>query len=448
MKKLEIITDPNPILREHAQPVESFDGATQELIDNMIYTMRQANGIGLAAPQVGVLKQIIVGEFESQEEPDTAFPLTVVVNPKITNLSEEQIFMLEGCLSFPGKELYVKRPKNIKIQAQDRWGKPMTLKCENLISRVLQHEADHLNGILMVDHIKTVRTIFVGNGTLGLPALQRIANDPQFKLQAVYTSNPKPAGRDRELRETVIASEAKKLGIKVYPLDTIKDSKIINQIKTLAPEMIILADYNEIISKEILDVPKYGVLNIHPSLLPKYRGPSPIISAILAGERKTGVSIIKMNEAIDAGDILSQVEIKIKPRENAEQLKDRLAKFGADLLAETVPYYLAGEITPIKQKEEQSTVSKIIKKSNGRLSGNETSEQINRMVRALSPWPGVYTEINGPKGAPFGGKKVFITKVHLDKEKKIVIDKVKPESKREMTYQEYLAGNNPLTIGS
>jgi len=295
MKKLKILTDPNPILRERAVPVDSFDGETQELIDNMIYTMRQNEGVGLAAPQVGALKQIIVGEFESDDEVEDNFSLTVVINPKIKHLSEEKVFMLEGCLSFPGKEFYIKRPKEVEISALNRWGEPIKIKNSSLLARVLQHEIDHLDGILMIDHIKIVRTIFIGNGTLGVPTLERIADDPQFKLLEVITSAPKPAGRRQELRKTAIGFTAEKLKAKVYSVDSLKDRKNINHIKTLTPEIIILADYNEIIPKEILEIPKFGVLNLHPSLLPKYRGPSPIASAILNGEKKTGVSIIKMN---------------------------------------------------------------------------------------------------------------------------------------------------------
>jgi len=436
MKKLDILTDPNPILREKAQPVNSFDGTTQELIDDMIYTMRLSDGVGLAAPQVGELKQIIVGEFESEEEKENTFPLTIVVNPKIKNFSEEQIFMLEGCLSFPGKELYIKRPKVIEIDAQDRWGKPINLKSDNLLSRVLQHEIDHLQGILMIDHIKMVRTVFIGNGTLGVPALERISNDPQFKLLAAVTSAPCPAGRKKELQQTAILTAANQLGIKTILVDTIIEG--MGKIKALKPELIILADFAEKISKEIIELPKYGVLNIHPSLLPKYRGPSPIASAILAGEKKTGVSIIKINQKIDAGDILAQIEIKIKGRETAEGLKSRLAMLGAELLAEVVPYYLADEIVPIHQKEEKATITKIFRKSDGMLKGDESPEEVDRMVRVLSPWPGVYLEI--------GGKKIFITRVHLDKEKNLIIDRVKPESKREMAYKEFLAGNRPLTF--
>ncbi|PIP50714.1 hypothetical protein CO019_00485 [Candidatus Berkelbacteria bacterium CG_4_9_14_0_2_um_filter_42_30] len=433
MKKLEILTDPNPILREKAQPVDFFDGTTQELIDDMIYTMRQADGVGLAAPQVGELKQIIVGEFESKDEPDNAFPLTVIVNPRIKDLSEDKIYMLEGCLSFLGKELYIKRPKKIEIEASDRWGKPINLKCNNLLSRVVQHETDHLNGVLMIDHIKTIKTLFVGNGTLGVPILQRLADDPQFKLFATITALDQPAGRGNESGETAIATQAKQLGVKTFKIHDINDKNTQQQIKNLGPEIIILADFSQIISKEIIEIPKYGVLNIHPSLLPKYRGPSPIVSAILAGEKKTGVSIIKLDQKIDAGSILAQVEVRIKNRETALQLKDRLAEIAADLLAETVPYYLARELSPVCQKEELASYTKLIKKEDGQLSGRESPEVVERMVRAFTPWPGAYQILDG--------RRIFIARAHLDKEKNLVIDRVKPAGKREMTYQEFMAGN-------
>ena len=135
---------------------------------------------------------------------------------------------------------------------------------------------------------------------------------------------------------------------------------------------------------------------------------------------------------------MSQLEIRIRPRETATDLKLRLAEFGADLLAETVPYYLADEIRPIVQKEEMASVTKKFSKVDGKISAGATPEQIDRMVRALNPWPGVYTEVNG--------KKIFITKSHLNKEKKLVIDAVKPEGKREMKYSEYSAGNKQLTF--
>ncbi|MCX6810994.1 MAG: methionyl-tRNA formyltransferase [Candidatus Berkelbacteria bacterium] len=438
MKKREILKDPNPVLRAETEDVLSFDGEIQELIDDMIYTMRNADGIGLAAPQVGVGKKIIVAEYETPEKSEDDFPLAVVVNPKIEAISEDdQEFMIEGCLSFPGTELYIKRPKKVKVTALDRWGKEYTLEDEKLLARVLQHEIDHLNGILMIDHIKVVKTLFIGNGSLGQPVLERITNDPQFELLAAFTTVDRPAGRSGELQPTMVAELAAKLNQKTFKIEDINSKEIINQIKSLNPELIVLADFSQIISKDLINLPKYGILNIHPSLLPKYRGPSPVVTAILNGDKKTGVSIIKLSDKIDAGDILSQLEIRIRPRENADQLKNRLAEFGADLLAETVPYYLADEIHPIKQIEEKVSYTKKFSKEDGKIS-NQPAERVELMVRALNPWPGVYTTV--------GDKKVFITKSHLDKEKKLVIEIVKPEGKREMTYKEYLAGNSPLTI--
>jgi len=440
MKKREILTDPNPILRAEAQSVSSFDGATQELIDDMILTMREADGIGLAAPQVGESKKILVAEYETEEKNEDSFPLCVLVNPEIVSQSEDEQFMVEGCLSFPGKELYVKRPKEIEVRALDRWGKPVTMKCSNLLCRVLQHETDHLNGVLMIDHINPVKTVFIGNGSLGTPTLARMTSDPQFEFQAAITSVDRIAGRKNELKPTEISQEASNLGVNIIKVADINSEESLKILQKLSPELIVLADFGQILNKKLIDLPKYGILNIHPSLLPKYRGSSPVVSALLSGEKKTGVSIIKLSDKVDAGDILSQIHIKIRPRETAETLKERLSEIGADLLAETVPYYLAGEITPLKQKDDQVLETKKIQKIDGELAGKEDPKKIDLMVRALSPWPGVYILIND--------KKIFITKAHIGKDKSLVIDSVKPEGKREMTYKEYLAGNQPITFQS
>lgn len=438
MKKREILTDPNPTLRAETENVSSFDGEVQSLIDDMIYTMRQSEGIGLAAPQVGAPKKIFVVEYETPEKGEDEFPLTVLINPEIKTASDDKQFMIEGCLSFPGKELYVKRPTEIEIAGLDRWGKKINLKCKSLLARVLQHEKDHLDGVLMIDHIKVARTLFIGNGTLGLATLEKMADDPQFNILGVVTSPDQKSGRKGELESPPIAALAESLKQKVYKIKNINDVKTIEAIKKLNPEIIVLADFGQILSKEIISIPKYGVLNIHPSLLPKYRGPSPVVSAILNGDKRTGVTIIKLNEVIDGGDILSQIEVKIKPRETAVALKNRLAELGSELLVETVPYYLAGEIQPVVQKDEAKTITVQFTKVDGKLSGNESPEVIDRKVRAFNPWPGVYTEV--------ANQKVFITKAHLDKEKKLVVDLVKPEGKREMTYKEYLAGHDRLTF--
>lgn len=432
MKKRQILTDPNPVLREETQLVESFDGEFQELVDDLIFTMRDADGIGLAAPQIGELKKIIVVEYDNEDDKDNSFPLTVIINPKLESLSEDQEFMVEGCLSFPGKELYIKRPGQIAISGCDRWGKPIAIKADKLYSRALQHEVDHVDGILMVDHIKPVKTLFIGNGSLGVPTVSMMEQSPQFDLVAVITSIDQPKGRKKVMTETPIAEISNKMNLNTIKVDSIKDKKVIKDIADLHPDMIVLTDYGEIISKEIIDIPKHGILNIHPSLLPKYRGSSPVVSAILNGEKKTGVSVIRIDEKVDTGDVLAQIVTKIKSRETAPKLKKRLSEIGADLLAELTPYYLSGEISPIKQKQNDFPITKKLSKDQGRLSGSEDTITVDRMVRALNPWPGVYKIVNG--------KRIYITSAHIDKNKKIIIDKVKPEGRNEMKYNDYLCG--------
>ena len=438
MRKREIFTDPNPILRKETLKVESFDGELQSLIDDMIFTMKDADGIGLAAPQIGESKKIIVVGYDNKND-ESSFPLTVLVNPEIISESKERQFMVEGCLSFPGKELYIKRPEKITVSAFDRWGKSVVIEADNLFSRALQHEIDHINGILMVDQIKSVKTIFIGNGSLGIPTLKMLTSNPQFELQAVYTSRDQISGRKKLLLETPIAEEAANLGLNVTKIDSVKNFKVKDAIEELCPDLIILADYREIIPESIFKIPKLGVLNIHPSVLPKYRGPSPVVSAILNGEKKTGVTIIKINDQIDSGDILAQIETKIKSREDANILKKRLSEIAADLLAELIPYYLAGEISPIKQNDNLASDTPRLTKDQGKLSGNEDSKTVDRMVRALNPWPGVYIIKNN--------KRINITKVHLTRDNKLIIDLVKPEGKNEMKYTDYLNGyHNELTF--
>lgn len=440
MKKRKILTDPNPILRQETQEVQIFDGELQELIDDMIFTMRDADGIGLAAPQIGELRKILVVEYENQNDKENSFPLSVLINPKIDEISKEEEFMAEGCLSFPGKELYIKRPSVVNITACDRWGNSISFKARGLFSRALQHEIDHINGVLMVDHVKELKTIFIGNGNLGLPTLDMLTSNPQYKLEAVFTSNDQLVGRKKIIAETEVAKKAKEIGAKIYKIETIKSPDVVKKIRNINPDIMILADYREIVPENIFEIPRLGVLNIHPSILPKYRGPSPVVSTILNGDKTTGVSIIKIDQGVDTGNVLAQIETKIRSRETAISLKKRLAEIGADLLAELIPYYIAGEISPIKQKDDFSSGTIKLSKDQGKLSGRESSIVIDRMVRALNPWPGVYLVKDN--------KRIYLTKSHLDKNRKLVIDKIKPEGKKEMNYQDYLRGNKEeLTLG-
>ena len=236
------------------------------------------------------------------------------------------------------------------------------------------------------------------------------------------------------------------------------------KIENLEPNLIILSAYGQIIPKEILKIPKYGCLNIHPSLLPKYRGPSPIQTAILNGDEKTGVTIFIMDEKIDHGPIVAQKELEIK-NYNFKTLSKKLANLGADLLIEILPKYLAGEMKPIPQDDSKATYTKIIKKEDGKINWQKSAEEIERMTRAFTLWPGTYTYINLKKPKMLKIIKVKVFKIDHQKtpgtifltEKKelavacaqnaLILKEVQLEGKRKMSGRDFLNGH-PEIINS
>lgn len=429
--KLPIKKTDDPILRQPTEDVESFGVELQKLIDDMIETMRSENGVGLAAPQVGASKKILVCEYVgTKEDEKNAFPLTVICNPKIETLSKNQVRMVEGCLSFPGLDILVKRPQKVSISGFDRYGKKIKIDADNLYARVLQHENDHLNSTLLIDHIQEVKTIFIGTGSLGAPTLEALATDQQYRVELVVTSDFEVTSR--QTKENEIASIAKKYHLPLLKTNKINSDEIIEKIKKIKPEIALMADFGQIVSQKILDLPKYGVINIHPSLLPKHRGPSPIQQTILDGDKKTGVSLILANAKMDAGDIISQLIINLTGSETTSILKKYLADFAATLVLNSVPFYLTGDLKPIAQKKNKATYTHLFEKKDGFVDQNTEATIVERKIRAFDQWPKVYTEIKG--------KKIQILAAHFDPDNNLVIDRVKPESKKEMTYDDFLHG--------
>lgn len=215
------------------------------------------------------------------------------------------------------------------------------------------------------------------------------------------------------------------------------------EIKKLAPDLIIVAGYGKIIKKEILKIPQFGVLNIHGSLLPVYRGPSPIQTAILQGDKKTGATIIIMDEAIDHGPIVGQKPMEIDSQDNYQTLSEKLANLSADLLIEILPAYLQGKIQPRKQSESEATYTKILTRQDGRIDWQQSARQIARQVRAFYPWPGAWTE--------FKGLRVKILKAKVVQEKQaaalptqqgfLFLELVQPAGKKPMTGQAFFRGH-------
>jgi len=209
------------------------------------------------------------------------------------------------------------------------------------------------------------------------------------------------------------------------------------KIKELKPDLVIIASYGKIIPKDILEIPKYGCLNIHPSLLPKYRGPSPIQTTILNGDKKTGVTIILMDEKIDHGPILGQRELEFSIFNfQFSKLHNKLAELGVKLLIETIPKWIKGEIKPKLQDESKATYTKILKRQDGKIDWSKPAQEIERQIRAFNPWPGIFTFIKHKNKK----LRVKILQAEISKDNKLIIKKLQPEGKRPMTFEEFKRG--------
>lgn len=446
--KRDIITDPNPILREPAQRVENFDMELQTLIDDMIETMRADNGVGLAAPQVGISRQILVCELESEEEPDgknneifETFPLTVVCNPEIIHSSQKKCKIVEGCLSFPGLELVIERPESIVVRGQDRYGQPIEIKANKLFARVLQHEIDHLRSTLFTDHLREINVIVFAGGNFALKPLEYLANDQQYKISQIITTSQLSKSRGIETDNNQVKKLAQKLKIKVRELDSLYDDKTVAEIKTLKADLGIVVDFGLIIPQKVIDIFKYKIVNIHPSLLPKYRGSSPIQATILNGDRYAGVTLMQINEQMDAGPVISQYKVKLKGKETFPMLKDYLSDLGATIMLDALPYYISKEIQPKEQNHKRASYTKKIEKKDGEVKLSDEPITVERKIRAYQPWPGVFLESNS--------LRVVISAAHFDKEKRFIIDRVKPAGKNEMSYRDFINGyRTELTFGA
>ena len=241
--------------------------------------------------------------------------------------------------------------------------------------------------------------IFIGTPDFAAIILEKLCQI-EYQPILVITEPDKPVGRKQILTPPPVKTIAQKYNLPVLQTDKIENCKL--KIENLNPSLIIVAAYGQILPKEILEIPKYGCLNVHPSLLPSYRGPSPIQTAILNGDEFTGVTLILMTEKMDAGAILTSQKLKIKKappgsrqrrQQNYLELSDELAYLGADLLFETIPKWLKGEIKPVPQDETRTTYTKIIKKEDGLIDFKKTAQEIERQVRAFYPWPSAYTKI-------------------------------------------------------
>ena len=235
-----------------------------------------------------------------------------------------------------------------------------------------------------------MRILFLGSPSFAVHALEALIA-AGHEIVGVVTQPDRPAGRERRLTPPPVKVAAQAHNLPVFQPETLRDPAVIDALSALQPEVGVVAAYGEILRRAVLQIPPLGYLNIHPSLLPLYRGPTPVAGAILAGETVTGVTIMLLDPGMDSGPILAQAVVNLPPTARTGPLTDELFRIGAQLLVETLPRYARGEIEPRPQDHSRATVTKMLKKEDGRIDWSLPAIVIERMTRAYDPWPGAYT---------------------------------------------------------
>ena len=240
-----------------------------------------------------------------------------------------------------------------------------------------------------------MKIVYMGTPDFAVPPLAALVKNG-YEVTAVVTQPDKPKGRGKTLLPTPVKEEALKHGIPVYQPKKVRDPEFMEVLKELNPDIIVVAAFGQIIPKAILELPEFGCINIHASLLPKYRGAAPIQQAVIDGEKESGVTIMQMGTGLDTGDMISQTAVTLDEKETGGSLFDKLADLGADLLVKTLPSVFDRTAVMEKQPEESPTAyAGMIKKSMGNLDFGRPAAELERLIRGLNPWPSAYTRLDG-----------------------------------------------------
>ncbi|EWG11899.1 methionyl-tRNA formyltransferase [Cytobacillus firmus] len=307
------------------------------------------------------------------------------------------------------------------------------------------------------------KIVFMGTPDFSVPVLKQIIEDG-YEVIGVVTQPDRPVGRKKVLTPPPVKVEAEKQGIPVYQPEKIRQPEELEKVLALKPDLVVTAAFGQILPKELLDAPKFGCINVHASLLPELRGGAPIHYSILQGKEKTGITIMYMAEKLDAGDILTQVEVQITETDTVGTLHDKLSEAGSKLLSETLPKLLNGELNPIRQNEEKATFAYNIKREQEKIDWSKTGEEIYNHIRGLNPWPVAYTTFDSKVVKIWNSKKVKHAKseepgtiIRLEEDGIVVasgndtavkITELQPSGKKKMPAEQFLrgAGSN-LTAG-
>ncbi len=239
-----------------------------------------------------------------------------------------------------------------------------------------------------------MKLIFCGTPQFAIPTLEKLL-DEGFTIELVVTNPDEPSGRGYEPKSPPVKQWAERAGLRVFQPAKLKDAETQAVLSKLSPDAIVVVAYGHIIPPWMIDLPRFGCVNLHASLLPKYRGAAPIAWALIRGERTTGVTTMKIDPGLDTGDILLQREVEIRDDDTAETLSQRLSEIGAGLMVETLQGVERGEIVPRPQDHRRATLAPMLKKSDGRIDWRLKAEEIGWRVRGLRPWPGAYASLRG-----------------------------------------------------
>lgn len=260
--------------------------------------------------------------------------------------------------------------------------------------------------------------VFMGSPEFALPTLRALAG--HYPIAGVVTQPDRPAGRGKWMTPPPVKLLAEELGLPVMQPERLKAPEAMEQLRQWSPDLIVVAAFGQILRPDVLDLPKFGCINVHASLLPRWRGAAPIQAALLSGDDQTGVTILRMDAGVDTGPLLGQREEPILAEDYAGSLSQRLARLGAELLIETLPGYLSGEIQPRPQDDSQATYAPMLKKEDGILDFTLPAVELARRVRAFNPWPGAFFY---QEGQPL---KVY---------RAMVIEQIKTEPGKRLIYE-------------
>lgn len=302
--------------------------------------------------------------------------------------------------------------------------------------------------------------VFMGTPPFAVPSLERLVEEG-YRIVGVCTQPDRPVGRSGAPAKSPVKRAAGRLGLPVYQPRSLRRPEEQVRLRGLEPDLIVVAAYGLVLPQAVLDIPRHGGLNVHPSLLPRHRGAAPVAGALLAGDTETGVSIMLMNAGMDTGPVLSQRRVLIEPGETTGDLTERLAVIGAELLAETIPQWVSGAITPAPQDDAQATYTRLLTKEDSVIDWSIPAIEIARRVRAYVPWPGTATTWQGrrmevlegePVPADASGEPGTVFQLMrgagvITGDGALALKRVQVEGRKAITIEEFLRGS-PGLIGS